>query len=570
MIKNALVAGALSIATAFGSPSILLRPYQQQLKGEIVAAWLSGAQNVLAVSATGSGKTVLFCSVVADEGAPSCVVAHRHELVSQISMALARNGIRHRIIGSRQLARECTAAHVDELGINYVDPNARVAAASVATLVKMDTPEFHAWRQTVRLWVMDEAHHVLKHNQWGTAVGLFPNARGLGVTAETERADGYGLGADNDGLFHAIVLAPTMRDIINMRFLTDYRIFAPKTSDLNLDNVPLAPNGDYSPKPLAKATKGSHITGDVVKHYLRLAKGKLGITFAVDVESAREIAAAYRAAGVPAEIVEGNTDPAIRRNILKRFRNREILQLVNVDLFGEGFDLPAIEVVSMARPTQSFNLYKQQFGRALRLLDGKEWAIIIDHVGNVLRHGLPDQHRDFGLGRPTPKAKREPDENIIPMRACPDCTHPYERIYSCCPACGYAPVPAQRSGPEYVDGDLHELTQEVLAKMRGDAARVMNTSFIPVPAGAAPYVVASIQRKHHERAAAQGPLRDTIALWAGWQKAHKNRSDSEIYRLFFLTYGMDMLSAQTLGATDAEALRAKLQARLDAHGIVTA
>lgn len=77
--------------------------------------------------------------------------------------------------------------------------------------------------------------------------------------------------------------------------------------------------------------------------------------------------------------------------ILRRFKARELTVLVNVDLFGEGFDLPATEVVSMARPTMSYALYVQQFSLALRLMDGKTEAIIIDHVGNVRRHGLPDK-----------------------------------------------------------------------------------------------------------------------------------------------------------------------------------
>ena len=94
------------------------------------------------------------------------------------------------------------------------------------------------------------------------------------------------------------------------------------------------------------------VVGDVVEHYKRLAMGKLGVTFASDVETATDIASRFRAEGVPAEVVSGKTPDHLRASILRRFKNREILQLVNVDLFGEGFDLPAIEVVSMARPTR--------------------------------------------------------------------------------------------------------------------------------------------------------------------------------------------------------------------------
>lgn len=538
---------------------IPLRDYQRQLKAEIIALWLLH-RYVLAVSATGSGKTVLFSDIVASEPNASCVIAHRHELVSQISLALARNGVRHKIVGSPQLAKECTAAHMEELGVNYVDPNSRVAAASVDTLIRMDPND--TWFASVKLWVMDEAHHLLQHNKWGKAVAMFPNARGLGVTAETERADGYGLGAMNDGIFQAIVLAPDMREIINRGYLTDYRVFCPP-SDLDLSTVDVGPSGEFVPAKLSKATKASHITGDVVKHYMRIAPGKLGICFAVDIESAGDIAAGFRDAGIAAEVVSSKTPAKQRRRILRDFRDRKILMLVNVDLFGEGFDLPAIEVVIMARATASFNLYKQQFGRALRLMPGKEWAIIIDHVGNVIRHGLPDQIKLQTLGRPVPKSKREADENLIPMTTCAECTRPYERTYPKCKWCGHGRVPASRSAPEFVEGDLLELTQEVLAKMRGEADRITG----PCPVTAVDAISGNMVKMHNARAAAQNRLRETMGLWMAWQQ-HQGRDEHFIYRLFYLTYGVDVGTAQTLGVNEATELRDRLQKKLDAVNVV--
>lgn len=538
---------------------IPLRDYQRQVKAEVLAHWLMH-RFVLAVSATGSGKTVLFSDIIASEQNASCVIAHRHELVSQISLALARNGVRHRIVGSAQLAKECTATHMEELGVNYVDPNSRVAAASVDTLIRMDQND--PWFASVRLWVMDEAHHLLKHNKWGTAVAMFPNARGLGVTAETERADGYGLGAMNDGIFEAVVLAPDMREIINRGYLTDYRVFCPP-SDLDLSQVPVGPSGELVQAKLSKATKASHITGDVVKHYMRIAPGKLGICFAVDKEAGGEIAQAFRDAGIPSELIHSGTPSEIRRKLLRDFRERRILMLVNVDLFGEGFDLPAIEVVIMARATASFNLYKQQFGRALRLMPGKEWAIIIDHVGNVIRHGLPDQIKLQTLGRPIPKSKREADENLIPMTTCVECTRPYERAYPKCKWCGHGRMPASRSAPEYVEGDLLELTQEVLAKMRGEADRIVG----PCPVTAHDAVSGHIQKTHNARAAAQNRLRETLGLWMAWQK-HKGHDDHFIYRLFYLIYGVDVGTAQTLGAPEADELRGRVRKNLDAANVV--
>lgn len=545
---------------------LTLREDQKHVKNLINVAWtVGGHRNVLAVAATGWGKTVLLSEVVADERGAVCVIAHRHELVGQISMALARNGIRHRIIGSKESRSDCRAAHIEEFGYHYIDDHSQVAVASVDTLKGMDPTD--PWFARVALIVMDEAHHVLKHNKWGKAVMMFPNARMLGVTAETERADFYGLGRMNDGWFDALVEAPSMRAVINMGNLTDYRVFIAPT-DIDFSQVNVGPSGELVQAQNAKVTKESSITGDVVKHYMKHAMGKLGIVFSVDVEAAEAQAKGFRDMGIPAESIDAKTKSTVRRDILRRFRKREILVLVNVDLFGEGFDLPAIEVVMMARRTESFNLYKQQFGRALRLLAGKTWAIIIDHVGNFLRHGPPDQVRVFTLGKPVPKAQRAPDENLVPMRACVECSQPYERTYPACPHCGTAPeLPGERKGPEYVDGDLIEVHPEWLARMRGEADAVVNTNFIPIPQGVPDYVAAGIKKKALARAVAQGELREVLKLWAGWRK-HLGQGDQQIYRLFYLTYGMDMLTAQTLGATDATALREKLSNRLLSNGVV--
>jgi hypothetical protein len=222
----------------------------------------------------------------------------------------------------------------------------------------------------------------------------------------------------------------------------------------------------------------------------------------------------------------------------------------------------------MARATQSFILYAQQFGRALRLLDGKERAIIIDHVGNVMRHGLPDKKREWSLGRRDRRSKSKPDEDVIPTTVCVECASAYERVYCSCPYCGHHAEPAARSAPVFVDGDLMELTNDVLARMRGDIAAV-DSGFCKIPEGVAPYVAAGIRNRHFEKQQGQAVLRDTIALWAGWHKS-QGRDDSQIYRLFYLAYGVDILTAQTLNSKDAADLQARLQSKLDEAGVVAA
>jgi superfamily II DNA or RNA helicase len=538
--------------------TVALRPYQAEAEQGVYQIWQQH-RNALAVLPTGAGKTVLFSKILHDFAGHSVAIAHRQELVAQISLALGRNGVRHRIIAPDSVRANIEALQMMELGRRWVDQHARTMVAGVDTLLRRAPPEL----QRVGLWVMDEAHHVLTENKWGKAVALMPNAYGLGVTATPGRADGKGLGRHADGVFDAMHVGPSMRDLINWKFLTEYRIFAPPT-DLDLSAVATGAGGDYVQEQLRAAVHKSHVTGDVVKHYQRIAPGKLGVTFAVDIESATEICAAFRLAGVPAEVVTSKTPDALRVSILRRFKAREVLQLVNVDLFGEGFDLPAIEVVSMARPTQSYALFAQQFGRVLRLLEGKRHGLIVDHVGNCFRHGLPDAPREWSLDRRERRSSGASD--AIPLRSCPGCTGVYERWLTQCPHCAYKPEPAGRSSPEQVEGDLHELDPAVLAALRGEVARIDGAPRIPqhLP----PHAQRAVHNTHLERQQAQGRLREAIALWAGHQR-HLGRSDAESYRRFFHTWGVDVLSAQALNAREAEALHERIAARLTADGIVS-
>ena len=539
-----------------------LRDYQTKVKNKVLASWGDGALNVLAVMPTGAGKTVLLSDIIKENVGASAVIAHRQELVSQISLALAVNGVRHRLIAPNNVIKFIVSQHIADTGQSWYEPASLVAVAGVDTIVRR-VDELGDWLASVRLWVIDEAHHVVTGNKWGKAVELFPNARGLGVTATPLRADGKGLGRHADGVFDVMVEGPSMRGLIDRKFLTEYRIFAPP-SDLDLSDVKMSKaTGDYNKDGVKRAVRSSQITGDVVKHYQRIAPGKLGVTFATDVETATEIAAQFNEAGIAAEVVSAKTKPAVRAEVLRRFKARQIMMLVNVDLFGEGFDLPAIEVVIMARPTASYGLFVQQFGRALRIMSGKIHALIIDHVNNVIRHGLPDAPREWTLDRREKRSSGTPDD-VIPVRSCPACTGVYEKIHKSCPYCGFVTVPAARSSAEFVDGDLHELDAETLAAMRAavESVDMDNEDYRArlVARGAPPIGQMAGVKRHAARKDAQESLRHTIAVWGGFQRSH-GRSDSESYRRFYFNYGIDVMSAQALGTKEAE----ELQKRMEGH-----
>jgi len=539
-----------------------LRGYQTDLIADVRDAWGQGALNVMAVLPTGGGKTVCFGTILREHNGASCAIAHRSELVGQMSTTLAKLQVRHRIIAPVGTIRDIVTRHMHETGRSWHDPMAPAAVAGVDTLIKRD---LGSWAEQVTLWVTDECQHLLASNKWGKGVSLFPNARGLGVTATPVRADGRGLGRGSDGLIDRMVLGPTMRELIDAGYLTDYRIFAP-ASDINLANVPVSDTtGDFSAPALRDAAKRSHVTGDIVENYMKIAPGKLGVTFCVSVELAGETAARYRAAGVPAEMVSANTPELERAAILRKFARRELLQLVNVDLFGEGFDLPAIEVVSMGRPTASYGLYVQQFGRACRPMENKDRAIIIDHVGNVLRHGLPDAPRVWTLDRRERRARNK-EELLQPVRVCPECTIVYEKFHLACPHCGHVPVPKSRAAPEHVDGDITELDPAVLARLR----RESDVDAAPkVPYGANDAIRGAIMKRHRIWKESQRGLRETMALYGGWQK-HLGRPQREAYKRFFVEFGVDVATAQGLPTSEATELNARIAAHLTANGVVQA
>nr|DAR38685.1 MAG TPA: Type I site specific restriction modification protein [Caudoviricetes sp.] len=569
------IAGAVSDATR---PK--LRPYQQELKNQIYNHWNDHQySNVLAVLPTGAGKTVFFSSIIAEHAGATCAVAHRQELVSQISLALARNKVRHRIIGPTNVVKMIVRLHMEEVGHSYYDPNSRHAVAGVDTLVRRGD-KLESWLPTVKLWVMDEAHHVLQENKWGKAVNMFPNARGMGVTATPSRADGHGLGSHADGVFDKMFVGPSMRDLINMGYLTDYKLYAPPSS-FRRDAIKKVSQttGDFVASEVSKAVNESslvahdekQIVGDVVRTYQKLLNGMLTVVFAPDVATATELEKQYNDAGIPAKCVHGAMPDAERINAVRKFKNREYLVLTSVAIFDEGFDCPAIEAVQDVSATESFGRFVQRAGRMLRLKEGKDFGRYVDHVGNIERHAVlvdhPEGtkielcHREWTLDR---REKSGGKSEKSAVRACAACSGTYERYLKACPYCG-EPIPeqaaGQRSNVEWVDGDLHELDPAVLARLQGEVigAREDVNQYRDkmIGHGLPPHAVKRNVKLHENRLDALVRLDHTLAQWAGYRRA-EGLSDSEIFRKFYLTYGVSWLEAQALKAADADKLRERI------------
>jgi len=537
---------------------VQLRDYQLNLKSSIFQAWEAGQRFVLGVLPTGGGKTVTFAHIVKEANCTSIVLAHRGELVSQMSLALAREGVRHRIVGPKDLARLCTKEHIKEFGFSFIDPTSRVAVASVQSVESYNDQE---WFKQVGLWVHDEAHHLLRDNQFGRAVLKFPHAKGLGVTATPGRADGRGLGAKSDGFFESMVMGPTCRDLINRKFLSDYKIYGPP-SDLKRSEIKIGTNGEFNPRDLKIATGKSTVLGDIVDHYAKYALGKLGLTFSDSIENAGIIASKFRSVGIPAEVLTGKSDANLRSKVIDDFKVRKVLQIVSVALIDEGFDCPAVEVVSDGAATESFGRFAQRFGRGLRILEGKPYMIYLDHVGNTMRHGLPDRARNWSLDRRDKRAKKTND--AIPIRICTACLQAYEAIKKRCPYCDHYEPPALRTGAEFVDGDLTELDAATLAALRGELTRKDGDFHAPNGLDMSAQIVARAHWMHRQDA--QRSLRNAIAWWRGVEIG-RGETENESYRRFFFKFGIDVANAQLLSKTEAKLLATKVFAELSKIGI---
>lgn len=333
--------------------------------------------------------------------------------------------------------------------------------ASVQTLVK----RLDSGLPEPDLIVIDEAHHLTADSTWGRIVGAYPKARLLPVTATPCRLDGKGLGIGAGGYADTMVMGPTMRALINDGFLSPYRIFAPPNA-LDLTGVRTRA-GDYAKDQLATAIDKPSITGDAVEHYQRLASGKRAVAFCVSVAHAQHVASEFNAAGIAAEFLDGTQDAGERDRIIQRFTRGETLVLSSCDIVSEGFDLPAIEVAILLRPTQSLSLYIQQVGRALRTFPGKTEAIILDHVGAVMTHGLPDEEREWSLDGMQKKQRQAANDNepgVDSVATCPKCFTVHLPAPEC-PTCGHI-YPIRERKVEKTDGELVELGADQLEAMR--------------------------------------------------------------------------------------------------------
>jgi DNA repair protein RadD len=429
-----------------------LRPYQAVMVDELRKAYGRGKRSLIAVLPTGGGKTFTFAYMArgaAAKGNRVCIIVHRRELLKQASLALSTLSVDHGIIAP-----------------GFSPGEFHVYVASIQTLSQRlkrgKVPEFD-------FLIFDEAHH-LNAKTWLDVSSSFPKAKQLGVTATPCRSDGKGLGVHAGGIFEEMIEGPSIGELIEMGFLVRPKVFGPPVQ-LDLSGVRRS-MGDFNTKQLSERVDKPAITGSAVEHYKRLCSGLPAVAFCVNVAHAEHVASEFTGAGFPSRPIHGGLSIEERERVVEDLDQGRITVMTAVDVVSEGFDLPRLKCAILLRPTQSLSLYLQQVGRVLRPTDSGSGAFVLDHAGNYLRHGLPDDDQDWtldGIVKNTSKSS-----GGVRIRQCEKCYAVFEWADTC-PDCGAAFKAKERKINE-VEGELTEVTKEQMEILKKERVRRMKSA----------------------------------------------------------------------------------------------
>ena len=371
-----------------------LRDYQQEMLRRLTKAWRKH-RSVMVQMPTGTGKTVLMAETIRQcrtcGNARVLVVAHRRELIEQIRETLAAFGIVDeavRVESIQKLARRPHPCPSPDRGGECLTDGEAMKGGEVLKGGECLTE----WEP--ELVVIDEAHHALART-YRMLWDRWPRARFLGLTATPCRLSGEPF----TDLFDELLQSYTIQEFIDRGWLSDFEYVSARPDSLMLRQVRTlrkrGADGDYQTKEMATVMDVPESIEHLYATYRAFAGGRQGIVYAIDRQHAGHIADYYHEQGVSCAVIDSKTPARERQQLVDDYRRQALDVLVNVDIFGEGFDVPEVEFIQLARPTLSLSKYLQQVGRGMRISPGKAQVLILDNVGLYQQFGLPTVSRDW-------------------------------------------------------------------------------------------------------------------------------------------------------------------------------
>lgn len=352
---------------------IKLRDYQAEAIASIQNEWQC-VDSTLLVAATGAGKTIMMLALIAElltqnPLARVLLIAHRRELIFQpvermrdlFPALYKRCGI---VMGARD------------------DAGAQIVVATVQTLASEKRLQRVLAHGAIDYIFTDEAHHAAADN-YKSIYERVGARKHLGVTATPKRSDNKGLVE----VYESVAGTYDMGYLISHGHLCMPRWLAIKTG-ISLAGVSVHGRGDkrdYSASSLKQVFELKNVFDMVAAAHKKFAQGRRGIAFTASVEGAHALCDSFNNAGVFAVAADASTDRTERKRHLAAFADGQIDMLVNCQLYTEGLDLPAVDVVHMARPTKSDSLYLQMIGRGLRVFPGKTDCLVMEYAPEEVR-----------------------------------------------------------------------------------------------------------------------------------------------------------------------------------------
>jgi len=403
--------------------NIVLRDYQVATLNAAVKATATH-DRVCIYGPTGSGKTeqgMRLVQKLVQHGKRVMWVVNRIELINQTSRRFLDHGIDHGVV---QASHERT------------DIGKPVQICSIQTLRKRSLiPSFD-------VLIIDEAHGAISES-YKAFIAKHP-VKTFGLTA-TPFSKGLGK------VFQTLVHEVTVADLTEQGWLVPARFFAPERLDLSGVKIVA---GDYEEGGLEKVVNQKILIGNLVDEWLKRANDVRTIVFATSILHSRNIADQFTFRGVPAEHIDCNTKDDDRKAILDRLRDGITRVVSNCSVLAEGFDLPDLECIVLARPTQSMIRYLQMVGRVLRPAPGKDSALVLDHSNTVESLGFPTDELPLVLDDGKTKKKGIPKDKL---HTCPKCKAVSQRRPDPCSECGYRPPRNTTFNIDQREGTLREI-----------------------------------------------------------------------------------------------------------------
>ena len=395
---------------------IELRDYQIDAINQVRRAYSQGHRRILLVAPTGSGKTIIGTNVLnsaAQKSKSGIWVAPRREIVKQTSEKLEHIGCDHGILMAGHDRRITT----------------KIQVASIQTYHRRkNNKNFHVPPGNVI--VFDEAHLSLAKS-WQEMASDYPGAVLLGLTATPCRGDGAGLGS----FWQTMIEVTTVEQLMIDGWLVRAKFYAPDNP--NMKGVPES-GGDWTKKGAGSVMDKPHLVGDIVDNWIKYSEQRPTVVFASTVAHSMHIAEAFNAAGYRFEHLDGKTPREERDGILGRLEAGDINGVSNCQVLHEGWDQPAVSCMVDAQPTKSYGRHLQKVGRILRPAVEKNDALVIDHAGNVYRHGFPEEAGGWTLDDSVKiqNVRKEKRKDEHQLQTCRHCFTVFEGHI--CPACGTA------------------------------------------------------------------------------------------------------------------------------------